>query len=104
MAKQEESVVTKSKQCITNSNKKKAKRLGMPYGTAAHRIRKTVMFQMAQHLSMDTCFRCGEQIKDITKLNLEHKVAWLDTDDPVSAFFNLSNVAFSHAGCISKTS
>lgn len=30
---------------------------------------------------------------------MEHKIAWLDGNDPISLFFDLNNTAFSHLKC-----
>jgi len=30
---------------------------------------------------------------------IEHKVPWLDSEDPVKMFFDLDNIAFSHHKC-----
>lgn len=81
------------------SNKKKSEQLGMSYGSAAHRLRKMLMFQMAQELKRDLCFQCGKRIEDVGDLSVEHKIPWLDSDDPIGLFFDLNNVAFSHLKC-----
>lgn len=31
--------------------------------------------------------------------SIEHKIPWLDSDDPVDLFFNLENIDFSHLLC-----
>lgn len=73
--------------------------LGMPYGTANARLRKSVMFHLVQKLKMDACFRCGQQIRTVDELSLEHPEAWQSAEDPVKAFFDLENIAFSHHLC-----
>ena len=88
---------------MNNANKKKKEQLGMPYGTACGRLRKLLMFQMAQHLEMDICYRCGNKIETARDLSVEHKIAWLDSDDPVGLFFNMDNIAFSHLSCNAST-
>lgn len=80
-------------------SRKNSELLGMPFGTAAHRLRKSLMFAMAKRLSMDICHRCEKQIQDEADLTIEHKDAWRRADDPVAAFFDLENVAFSHMRC-----
>jgi hypothetical protein len=33
------------------------------------------------------------------ELSIEHKIPWLDSEDPKDLFFNLNNIAFSHLTC-----
>lgn len=82
------------------SNKKKmAMQLGMPQGTAAHKLRKAIMFQMIQKLDLDWCFQCGNKIETIEELSVEHKIPWLDKENAKELFFDLDNIAFSHLKC-----
>ncbi len=83
-------------------NRHKSEQLGMPHGTAANKLRKMLMFEMAQCLELDTCFRCGKKIETTKELSVEHKQGWLNTKDPIGLFFDLDNVAFSHLGCNNK--
>lgn len=87
-----------------NSNAKKAKALGMPHGTASARLKKEVMFQLVKSTHADICFRCGERIKSAEELSIDHKVDWLNSDDPMGLFFNLANISFSHLKCNSAAS
>ena len=84
---------------MSNSNKKKTLQLGMPNGTAAQKLRKMIMFQLIQKLGLNTCFQCGNKIETIEELSIEHKVAWLDSNNPKELFFDLDNIAFSHLSC-----
>lgn len=77
----------------------KASLLGMPFGTASHRLRKAILFRLLQRLGEDLCFRCGEQIASVEVLSVEHKEAWQSALDPSAAFFDLSNISFSHLSC-----
>ena len=81
------------------NNKKKRERLGMPYGTASNRLRKQVMFSLLQDLGRDVCFQCGERIENAESLSMEHKEPWLNSDNPIGTFFDLTNIAFSHFKC-----
>ena len=81
------------------NNRKKSEQLGMPLGTASGRLRKNVLFSLVQRLGEDICFQCGERIKSIDNFSIEHKVPYLDSDDPVGLFFDLENIAFSHLRC-----
>lgn len=87
---------------VTGIRKKKADQLGMNPSTAQHRLRMDLLF----HLAVQTnhkCYRCGEKLIRKT-FSIEHKINWLDSDDPVKNFFNIDNIAFSHLGCNVKAS
>lgn len=81
------------------NNVLRAKLLGMPFGTANQRLRKSIMFDLAKKCNMDTCFRCNKKIDKIEDLSIEHKVPWQNGDDPVKLFFDTDNIAFSHLSC-----
>ena len=78
-------------------NKRKSDFLGQPLGTASHRLRKMIMFSMAQRLGEDACFKCGEKIESLEEFTIEHKQPWLH--ESIDLFFDLSNIAFSHTRC-----
>jgi len=86
------------------SNKKKSEQLGMNHATAAHRLRKRILFSLVQETGQDNCFQCGEQILSVENLSIEHKSPWLDSEDPVGLYFDLNNIAFSHLSCNSAAS
>lgn len=71
----------------------------MPVGTATHRLRKSILWHYAQKCGDTTCFQCGEPIETIDEFTVEHKVPWLDSDDPIKLFFDLDNIAYSHHSC-----
>ena len=84
---------------MTSTNKRRHIQLGMSYGTAHHRLRKAIMFQMIQKLGLDICFQCGKKIVTIEELSIEHKISWLDKENAKELFFDLDNIAFSHLSC-----
>lgn len=84
---------------MTNSNRKKTIQLRMSNGRAQHILRKMIMFQMIQKLGKDICFQCGKKIENIDELSIEHKIPWLDSENPIELFFDLDNIAFSHLKC-----
>lgn len=81
------------------SNAKKAKLLGMPLGTATHRLRKMLLFKFVRAAGAAICYRCGDWISSIDDFTVEHKEPWGSAKDSVGAFFDLDNVAFSHMKC-----
>lgn len=71
----------------------------MPFGTANNKLRKALLFDYAKRCDEDICFRCGLQIEVIEDFSIEHKNAWSKAENPVEAFFDLNNIAFSHLSC-----
>lgn len=84
---------------MNDTNKKRYKLLGVPYGTAANQLRKMIIFDFAKKFNMDICYRCGEKIENLKDFSIEHKEAWMQAKDPKEAFYNLDNIAFSHFIC-----
>lgn len=83
----------------TPTMRTRSKLLGMDYGTAMNRLKKTIMLSLLQELKRDVCCRCGEQITEARDLSLEHVDAWMSHKQPQSAFWSLDNIKFSHLGC-----
>ena len=81
------------------TKEKKQLQLGMNPSTAQHALKKQLMFYLAQQCGMDDCFQCGGKIENKEDLSVEHKIPWLDSEDPKALFFDLDNVAFSHLTC-----
>jgi len=73
--------------------------LGQPIGTAAHRLRKMIIFDMCKKLSLDMCYRCHLRIEKIEELSIDHKKPYLNGDDPLRLFWDINNIAFSHSKC-----
>jgi hypothetical protein len=44
----------------------------------------------------------GAEIESEKQLSIEHKIPWLDSENPISLFFDLENIAFSHLSCNSS--
>lgn len=79
------------------ANQVKSEQLGMPFGTAANRLRQRILFRLVQEAGRDRCFVCEEVIEAATDLSIEHKKPWLHRDPDL--FWDLDNVAFSHRVC-----
>ena len=84
------------------NNRKKAEQLGMPHGTATHRLRKAVMFRLLQRLDEDVCYRCEKKIESVDELSMDHKTPWQSDTNPIKSSFDLDNIAFSHVACNSR--
>lgn len=78
-------------------NEKESSQLGVPFGTASHRLRKMIVFHLLQKLCEDFCFRCTRRIEAVDDLSIEHKRPWRGVDSAL--FWDLDNVAFSHVSC-----
>ena len=76
---------------------KKRQQLGLPIGTATHRLRKEIFFRLVRQTGNDNCFRCGLPIETAQDLVMDHKVPWLDNS--AERFWDLENIAFSHTRC-----
>lgn len=82
-----------------STNSKKSEQLGMPFGTASAKLRKSILFRLLEETGKNICFQCGRKIESEAELSIEHKIPWLDSDNPVNLFFNLDNIALSHLTC-----
>ena len=78
---------------------KKDELLGISFGTASNRLRKSILFNLVRQTGQDVCFRCGRKIESETDLSIEHKVSWQSATDPIRLFFDLENIEFSHINC-----
>ena len=87
---------------MTTTNKRRHEQLEMPFGTAQNRLRKMILFELLQKTGLNICFQCGKNIETIEELSIEHKIPWLDSDNPKELFFDLENIAFSHLSCNCK--
>lgn len=54
---------------------------------------------MAKELKRTCCFRCGKEITKPEELSVEHKISWMNSDNPKDLFFDLKNISFSHLSC-----
>lgn len=80
-----------------NTNVIRTAQLGMPFGTAVHRLRKNIIFSMMKRLGEDACFKCSLPIDTVDEMSMEHKQPWLNRD--VALFWDLDNLAWSHLAC-----
>lgn len=77
---------------------KKQEQLGMNPGTASNRLVKDLLYSMLQDKK---CYLCKEHMER-ENFSIEHKIPWLDSEDPIGLFFDLDNIAFSHRSCNSS--
>ena len=75
------------------SNTKKTAQLGMPIGTASAKLRKSILFSILKKFSLNYCYQCSAEIAKEEELSIEHKIPYLDSENPVKLFFDLENIA-----------
>jgi hypothetical protein len=85
----------------TIGESRKSEQLGMPFGTAANRLRKLVLFHVLKKHKENICYRCEREITLPEELSIEHKKPWLNTDPEL--FWDMDNIAFSHLSCNIKS-
>ena len=76
-------------------SKKKESQLGMNHSTASARLVKDILFSFIKDVP---CYRCGKAL-DRETFSLDHKRPWLNTEDPVTIYFDLDNISYSHIKC-----
>jgi len=86
-----------------SNNEKKDTQLGVAHGTANGKLRKMLLFKYVIACGDGICFRCGKVIDNIDNFSIDHKIAWLDSKDPIGLFFDLDNIAFSHVDCNARS-
>ena len=79
-------------------SKKKREQLGMNPSTASGRLVKDVLWKLIVETEQNMCYACSEEMTRET-FSVEHKVPWLDSEDPVGLYFDLENISFSHKVC-----
>ena len=84
---------------MTNAHKKKENQLQMSLGKASGKLRKSILFYLLKKVNENFCYRCNKEIKRVEELSIEHKQAWLDSENPIELFFDLKNISFSHLKC-----
>jgi len=76
---------------------KKQSQLGMNPSTASGRLVKDLLFSFVEKLGY-VCYQCGAAMTR-SDFSIEHKIPWLDSEDPQKLFFDLENIALSHKLC-----
>ena len=84
---------------LTKATKVKKTQLGMNPSTASNRLNKQLLYTFAKKLDMHWCYHCGAEILGVEDMSIEHKTPWLHSEDPVSLYFDIENIAFSHKSC-----
>lgn len=74
-----------------------AQQLGMSMGSAQHRLRKLILFNLLKKHAENVCVRCKEPIEKVEDLSIEHIEPWENRS--AELFWDLNNVAFSHMKC-----
>lgn len=80
---------------------KKAEQLGMNPSTAANRLVKDLLWNFVLNTGNNYCCRCGQEMSR-EDFSIEHKIPWLDSENPVEMFFDIRNIGYSHQKCNRK--
>lgn len=80
------------------AHEEKSRLLGMSFGTARARLDRDLLYAMAKELDRLNCFRCSKHVER-ENFSVDHKKNWSVAVDPVTAYFDLTNIAFSHQRC-----
>mgnify|MGYP002346281941 CR=1 FL=1 len=75
----------------------------MSVSTARAKLVMDLLFHMVMTHTSGTCARCGELLTR-SSFTIDHMDPWLDSEDPFSKYFDVSNVRYSHLSCNSKAS
>ena len=81
---------------------KKKQQLGMNPSTASGRLVKDLLWNFVETTGQSACCKCGEPMSRET-FSIEHTTPWLDSDDPVGLYFDISNISYSHLRCNIET-
>ena len=77
---------------------RKKEQLGTGISNASYKLRGMILFSLVEELNRNYCYRCGEVIT-IEEFSIEHKINWLDSENPKQLYYDLKNIAFSHFKC-----
>jgi len=75
------------------------KLLGVHPGSAQRKLSKSIEFSLVIETGRDTCYRCGKKITKDQDFSVEHMKNWMSSENPIEAYYGLSNIAFSHRKC-----
>jgi hypothetical protein len=81
-----------------NTQQRKTQQLKMNPSTASQKLVKDILYSFILRLGLNECFQCGDEMER-DNFSIEHKIPWLDSEDPIDLFFNLDNISFSHHVC-----
>lgn len=84
------------------ADKKRGELLGMKFPTAQRQMMKSVLFELAKKNGSLLCYRCDKPITTTREFSLDHRDSWQKASDPRAAFFDFTNIAFSHLTCNAK--
>ncbi len=84
---------------IMDYKKKRDKQLGKPFTSCRAVLDRLILFNLLKRLEENFCYRCEKEIKSVNEFSVEHKISWVDSDNPKELFWSMDNIAFSHLSC-----
>lgn len=90
----------KSRRHLKDRNRKlkKEKALGITWSTAINRLYRTIIKEYFKMKYQMTCYRCGNLV-DENYFHIDHKVSWLNSENPLKFYLDIDNIAVSHPEC-----
>lgn len=76
-------------------NIKIKEQLGISSGAANYKLHKDIIWYLIEDKN---CYRCKLPMTRET-FSIEHKINWLNSENPKDLFFDLNNITFSHLKC-----
>ena len=77
---------------------KKSTQLEMNISTAQGKLVKDILWSLIQQTNQTKCFICNKEMTRET-FSIEHKIPWVDSENPKKLFWDLNNISFSHLSC-----
>lgn len=78
---------------------KKRKLLGMSEATARSRLHRMLLRVLIKEVFDGKCLRCNQTIHDDEEFHIDHIKSWAKAKNPRKTYFDVKNLAFSHAMC-----
>lgn len=82
-------------------SEKKQQQLGINPSTASGKLVRDILYKFILELDLNNCYHCKLPMTRET-FSIEHKIPWLDSEDPIKLYFDLENISFSHQSCNSS--
>lgn len=80
-----------------NTTKERYEQLGIPFGTACHKLRQRLFFKYLKKAGENFCYDCKKEILTPEEVSIQHKKVWLHVS--AELFWDFENIAFSHKKC-----
>lgn len=69
--------------------------LEMGFAHANHRLKQQIIYNMAEKSRLNMCFKCGQKIRSVEDLSIEHINGWNNEQE----LLDINNISISHLHC-----